>query len=156
MGTPLKVSDSLFAVARQEAQAASRSITAQVEHWARIGRAVEALVAHRELLTLKKAGELLTPVFPSAARRREVQDLILRVTASTDREAVIAEIHAAGKPVYAADRHHPAWSLRWLPMARAGWAAWRAGDSCRQKMDPLAERDDGGPRHCGDPIGFRG
>jgi hypothetical protein len=107
MGTPLKVSDSLFAVARQEAQAASRSITAQVEHWARIGRAVEALVAHRELLTLKKAGELLTPVFPSAARRREVQDLIMRVTASTDREAVIAEIHAAGKPVYAADRHHP-------------------------------------------------
>ena len=68
---------------------------------------MEALVAHRELLTLKKAGELLTPVFPSAARRREVQELIMRVATSTDREAVIAEIHAAGKPVYATDRRHP-------------------------------------------------
>src|SRR5256885_14089275 len=64
MGIPLKVSDTLFAVAKQEAQATQRSITAQVEHWARIGRAVEAVLAHQELLTLKHVGELLTPLYP--------------------------------------------------------------------------------------------
>jgi hypothetical protein len=115
MGTPLKVSDSLFAVARQEAQAASRSITAQVEHWARIGRAVETLVAHQELLTLKKVGELLTPVFPSAARRREVHDLLTRVTADRDRERLKAEIHATGKPVYATDKDHPGMVVQVTP-----------------------------------------
>jgi len=107
MGTPLKVSDSLFAVAKQEAHAASRSITAQVEYWAKIGRAVEALVAHRELLTLKKAGELLTPVFPSAARRHQVHDLLMRLTASGEREPVKAELRAVGKPMYATDKDHP-------------------------------------------------
>jgi len=41
------VSDGLFAVAKEEAKAADRSITAQVEHWAKIGRAVEAVLATR-------------------------------------------------------------------------------------------------------------
>lgn len=115
MGTPVKVSDSLFAVARQEAQAASRSITAQVEYWARIGRAVEAVVAHQELLTLKKAGELLTPVFPSVARRREMHDLLMQATAGTDRETVKAEIRAAGTPIYATDRDHPGMVVQVTP-----------------------------------------
>lgn len=107
MGTPLKVSDSLFVVAKQEAQATDRSITAQIEHWARIGQAVEAILAHRELLTLKKAGELLSPVFPSLARRREVHDVLMRVAATSDRKKALSAIRASGKPVYATDPAHP-------------------------------------------------
>jgi hypothetical protein len=107
MGTPLKVSDSLFAVAKQEAQATQRSITAQVEHWARIGRAVEAILAHQELLTLKRFGELLTPVFPSKVRRQEVHDLLMRIATSTDREVTKAALRAAGKPLFATDPEHP-------------------------------------------------
>ena len=107
MGTPLKVSDSLFAVAKQEAQATQRSITAQVEHWARIGRAVEAVLAHQELLTLKQVGELLTPMYPSAARRREVHDLLTRIAASTDREVTKTALRADGTPLYATDPEHP-------------------------------------------------
>ncbi|MFL6236205.1 MAG: TA system antitoxin ParD family protein [Thermoanaerobaculia bacterium] len=86
MGIPLKVSGGLYAIAKQEAQATERSITAQVEHWALIGRAVEAVLAHQELLTLKQLGEILTPLFPSVARRQEVHDLLTRIAASTDRE----------------------------------------------------------------------
>jgi hypothetical protein len=107
VGTPLKVSDSLFAVAKQEAQATQRSITAQVEHWARIGRAVEAVLAHQELLTLKQVGELLTPMYPSAARRREVHDLLTRIAASTDREVTKTALRADGTPLYATDPEHP-------------------------------------------------
>lgn len=101
MGIPLKVSDALFAVARQEAAATNRSITAQVEYWASIGRATEAVLAHDELLTLRTTGELLTPVFPSAARRREVHDLLTRVAAAADRGAGIRErIRTGNRPVY--------------------------------------------------------
>ncbi len=107
MGTPLKVSDSLFAVAKQEAQATQRSITAQVEHWARIGRAVEAVLAHQELLTLKQVGELLTPLYPSAARRSEVHDLLTRIAASTDREVTKTALRAEGAPLYATDPEYP-------------------------------------------------
>jgi len=115
MGTPLKVSDSLFAVAKQEAQATERSITAQVEHWARIGRAVEAILAHQELLTLKQVGELLAPLYPSADRRREVHDLLTRITASVDREATKSVLRASGTPLYATDPEHPGMIVQVLP-----------------------------------------
>jgi hypothetical protein len=107
MGTPLKVSDSLFSLAKREAQATQRSITGQIEHWARIGRAVEVILAHQELLALKQVGELLTPVFPSAARREEVHALLTRIADSADREATKASLHASGTPLYAADPEHP-------------------------------------------------
>lgn len=115
MGTPLKVSDSLFAVAKQEASAMDRSITSQVEHWARIGRAVEAVLSHQELLTLKQVGELLTPLYPSAVRRQEVHDLLTQIAATADREVATSALRATGAPVYAADPEHPGLIVQVLP-----------------------------------------
>jgi hypothetical protein len=115
MGIPLKVSDSLFAIAKQEAQATERSITAQVEHWALIGRAVEAILAHQELLTLKQVGEVLTPLFPSAARRQEVHDLLTRIAGSTDREPTKKALRESGAPLYATDPEHPGLIVQVLP-----------------------------------------
>lgn len=115
MGTPLKVSDNLFAMAKQEAQATQRSITAQIEHWARIGRAVEVIVAHQELIGLKQAGELLTPLSPSVARPREVHDLLARIANSADREATKSGLRATGKPVYATDPNYPGMIVQVLP-----------------------------------------
>jgi len=115
MGIPLKVSDSLFAIAKQEAQATERSITAQVEHWALIGRAVEAILAHQELLTLKQVGEVLTPLYPSVARRQEVHDLLTRIAASTDREPTKKALRESGAPLYATDPEHPGMIVQVLP-----------------------------------------
>lgn len=115
MGTPLKVSDSLFAVAKQEANAMDRSITSQVEHWARIGRAVEAILSHQELLALKQVGELLTPLYPTAARRREVHDLLAHIAATADREITTSALRGAGTPVYATDPEHPGLVVQVLP-----------------------------------------
>ncbi len=115
MGMPLKVSESLYAIAKQEAQATERSITAQVEHWALIGRAVEALLAHQELLTLKQVGEVLTPLFPSDARRQEVHDLLTRIAGSTDREPTKKALRESGSPLYAADPEHPGLIVQVLP-----------------------------------------
>ena len=41
MGMPVKLSDELVQRARKEAARTRRSMTAQVEHWARIGQAAE-------------------------------------------------------------------------------------------------------------------
>ena len=115
MGVPLKVSDSLFAVAKQEAQATQRSITAQVEHWARIGRAIEAILAHRELLAVKGAGELLSSLFPSTTLRQEVHDLLTRIATTNDREAAKALIRAGGTPLYTTDPDYPGLLVQVLP-----------------------------------------
>jgi len=115
MGTPLKVSDSLFAAAKEEAQATQRSITAQVEHWARIGRAIEAILAHQELLTLKRVGELLRPLYPSVSRRREVHALLAQIAESADREVTTSALKAAKTPIYSTDPDHPGMIVQVLP-----------------------------------------
>lgn len=105
MPSPVKVSDNLLALAREEARSAHRSATAQIEHWATLGRAVEAMVAYREVLALKRAGEAL-PI-PSFVRRDEVHDLLARLVEDVDRETVKGRIRASGAPIYAADPEHP-------------------------------------------------
>jgi len=114
MGTPLKVSDDLFRVAKEEATAENRSITAQVEHWARIGRAVEAVLAHDELLGLKKAGPALAPVYPTAERRREVHDMLAKIASMSERPNVTRSIRSGG-PIYGADPKFPGLIVQILP-----------------------------------------
>lgn len=105
MPSPVKISDTLLAHARAEAVATHRSATAQIEHWATIGRAVEALVAYRDVLALKRAGETLP--LPAHVAREDVRDLLARLVDGDGRDAVKARIRAAAGPIYAADPAHP-------------------------------------------------
>lgn len=113
MAAPVKVSDRLLTLAREEARETHRSATAQIEHWATLGRAVEALVAYRDVLALKRAGQALpVPVF---VRPEEVDALLQRVGADPDREGVKARIRGGGTPVYAADPQRPGAIVEILP-----------------------------------------
>jgi hypothetical protein len=105
MPAPVKVSDSLLALAREEARAAHRSATAQIEHWATLGRAIEAMLAYRDVLALKRAGEAL-PI-PAFVHRDEVQAVLANLVDDADREGVKARIRAAGAPLYAAEPDRP-------------------------------------------------
>lgn len=105
MAVPVKVSDRLLALAKAEARGTHRSATAQIEHWATLGRAVETLIAYRDVLALKRAG-LALPV-PPFAGREAVRDVLARLVRSEDREDVRARIRAAGTPLYAADPDDP-------------------------------------------------
>jgi len=105
MPSPVKVSDWLLALAREEARGTHRSATAQIEHWATLGRAVEVMVAYRDVLALKKAGQAL-PI-PTFVRREEVHELLARLVEDVDRENVKARIHAAGTPLYTTDPDYP-------------------------------------------------
>src|SRR5260370_27608762 len=97
MGMPVKITDDLVVAARAEAQAAGRTMTGQIEHWAAIGRAVELLVTHSELLGIKS----LQDVFPAAPRREEVRrPLAGIVTGPRNRKEAPARTHGAGRSVY--------------------------------------------------------
>lgn len=105
MASPVKVSDRLLALAKEEAQGTHRSATAQIEHWATLGRAVETMMAYRDVLALKRAGETL-PV-PAHVPRDEVHALLMAMAEDTRRDDVKARIRAAGTPVYVTDPAHP-------------------------------------------------
>ena len=105
MAAPVKVSDRLLTLAREEARETHRSATAQIEHWATLGRAVEALVTYRDVLALKRAGQAL-PV-PALVRPDDVDALLRSVAADRDREGVKARVRAGGTPVYTADPERP-------------------------------------------------
>ena len=53
-GIPVRLSEQLTERARAEAKLQERSLTDQVEHWARLGQAVEAAVAASTVARLKQ------------------------------------------------------------------------------------------------------
>src|SRR5215470_10043976 len=105
MAVPVKVSDRLLTLAREEARNTHRSATAQIEHWATLGRAVEVLASYRDVLALKRAGQAL-PV-PTVVRREEAHALFQRLVGDPDREGVRARIRAGAATVYTVDPRRP-------------------------------------------------
>ena len=105
MSAPVKVSDKLLALAKKEAESTHRSATAQIEHWATLGRAVEVLAAYHEVLALKRLGEALP--LPAFVSRETVHDLLVGLVQDATRDRVQARIRAGGLPVYASDSACP-------------------------------------------------
>ena len=104
---PVKLSDVLVKTARAEAKATNRSITAQVEHWAKLGRVVEAALKHADLLDLKRSGGNLEHAFADATKREDVLALLDKIARSSDRAFIMKRLKAREKPVYATDPAHP-------------------------------------------------
>lgn len=71
----IKVSAELANSARNEANAADRSMTGQIEHWAKLGRAIEAILPSQVAAALKRcAGDLDT--LEDEPMRRKVLDAL--------------------------------------------------------------------------------
>ncbi len=105
MPTPVKISDRLMVWAKQDARAADRSATAQIEHWATLGRAVEVIATYREVLALKNVGRSLP--LPTFVRPEDVRELLMGLVLDSDRTEVKADIAASGAPFYEADPERP-------------------------------------------------
>ena len=54
MAMPVKISDALMMDARANAELADRSIAGQIEHWARLGKAVESMMRVPAVTALKE------------------------------------------------------------------------------------------------------
>jgi hypothetical protein len=116
MPAPVKISDRLLARAKAEARGAHRSVTAQIEHWATLGRAVELLAGHREVLALKRAGHRMS--LPPYAGPQEIHDALTHLAEDPDREGVKARIRAPGTPLYAGDPDDPDGVIQVAPDGR--------------------------------------
>lgn len=103
MGMPVKLSDDIVNAARHAAAIDDRSIAGQIEHWARLGRAAEAVLATAQVRDLKQAGADAA----AGVADRQVVERLSAVAGSPDRSPVIARIRAAGRPVYEAAPGEP-------------------------------------------------
>ena len=54
----MKLSDGLILDARLTSEIADRSIAGQIEFWAKLGRAIDPLLAGAQVLALRRAGEV--------------------------------------------------------------------------------------------------
>ncbi|MEQ1912430.1 MAG: hypothetical protein ABMA15_26650 [Vicinamibacterales bacterium] len=99
MGMPVKLSDALVESARAEAATTDRSITGQIEHWARIGRSVEAVLGHKEVQALKRSPPSATL---TATTHRAIQGALEQVVNETDRRSLARRVRA-GRTVYQID-----------------------------------------------------
>lgn len=107
MGQPVKLSDNLMLDARLVAEESQRSIAGQIEHWARLGRAIDAALRPDTALKLKRR----RPVPLLSARLRDIDtpagrgrtSAILsatpfpRYTAAPDRPGLIVKIDEDGQ-----------------------------------------------------------
>jgi len=102
MPLPVKVSDELLSAARETAEKANRSVTKQIEHWAELGRAIEALVTLPDQFLLKDAA--IDPVRGRghAGVRAALGRLVAALADSPDRGPALARIRSTGQPVYGA------------------------------------------------------
>lgn len=108
MGMPVKLSNELVKAARAEAAAADRTITSQIEHWATLGRAVEASLPHRDVLVLKassESGHEMGSVSPSLGQ--SLRNLLESIAKSPNRSTVLAELKASRRTVYESVPDHP-------------------------------------------------
>jgi hypothetical protein len=105
--TAVKVSGGLAEAARKAAHWADRSVAGQIEHWARLGQAVEGTLSATEAAALKKSGGDGGAAFDDEKER----DLVLGVLASI-REAMPysrlrTDVVGATRVQYEADPDHP-------------------------------------------------
>jgi hypothetical protein len=101
MGQPIKISDDLALAAREEADVCERSIASQVEHWARIGRAVEQVLGHGQLVALKRRAAL--PEFTDAMRE---------ATSEAGQRKALRHLAKLGGPRFGVDPDHPGFLIR--------------------------------------------
>nr|PZN05732.1 MAG: hypothetical protein DIU74_01665 [Pseudomonadota bacterium] len=110
MGMPVKLSDELVLAARMEAEATDRTITSQIEHWAKLGRAAEAVLSYEEVLRLKLADLSRSRPETTRADMRARLESVLK--SSRGRGQIVEVLRAQGRPVYEALPEHPGYIVR--------------------------------------------
>jgi len=94
----VKLSDELVERAREEAEASDRSITSQIEHWARLGQKVEGVLRHEEIVQLKRLRDEEMNILPAVTRRTLLA--ALRKIASESPRRELAAALSRGRTVY--------------------------------------------------------
>jgi len=107
MGQPIKISDDLALAAREEADVCERSIASQVEHWARIGRAVELVLGHGQIVALKRRAAL-----------PEFEDAMREATSEAGQRKALRHLAKLGTARFGIDPDRPGFVIRIDPDGR--------------------------------------
>ena len=148
MPQPVKLSDPLVDAARAAAQDAERSLAGQIEHWARLGRAVESTLSVDAAIRLKRGAwpklEVREPPPPATAA-----ELAWSMRAAVGSAGAVEPLPPRLRP--GVRSHAPAGFPAWLERQRGPIATLcRAfgvrhlaffGSVLREDFDPLAGSD---------------
>jgi hypothetical protein len=111
MGRPIKLSDRLAEAAAEVSRIADRSIPAQIEHWANLGRAVErSLTGHAVQLVKATQGDPAA-LMSEEGRKANLLDGLRQALSPQGRAAALADISARG-PRFGADPDDPSMLIR--------------------------------------------
>lgn len=89
MSQPVKLSDALVLDARLTGESAERSIAAQIEFWARLGRAIEPLLRGDTALALRRSGDV-----------QPLSECVRTVDSPVGRKRVFEHLNARPYPHY--------------------------------------------------------
>lgn len=105
MPTAIKISTELAEEARAAAADADRSLTGQIEHWARIGKSIEPRLSSAAVAALKRSGGELSALEDAEERARVLA--ILASLQDTPRDEVAAHLRLREKVFFEPDADHP-------------------------------------------------
>jgi hypothetical protein len=94
MSTPVRLSNELLVNAREAGVRFHRSLAQQIEHWAVVGRAVEAALAVASVGQLK-----------DLSQRPDLDELMAMAESHEGRSKALELIATKGLPTYSADPH---------------------------------------------------
>lgn len=107
----IKISSDLASVARAASADADRSLTGQIEHWARLGKAVEPILSSVTIALLKKSGGDLSAIEDETERARVLAALAM-LRKSPPYPESRTSLAARSMPLYEADPANPSGVLQ--------------------------------------------
>lgn len=141
MGRPIKLSDRLADAADKMSKIADRSVPAQIEHWANLGRAVErSLTGHAIELIKSAEGDPATLVSEAGRKAKLLEGLQYALTPDGQRSALLRV--AERGPRYGADPDDPSMLVRVSPDGRRVRGRMIDGDFIPERFLPAASKNE--------------
>jgi ParD-like antitoxin of type II bacterial toxin-antitoxin system len=109
----IKISADLAAAARAAAEAAERSLTAQIEHWARMGKKLDEQVTGGAMMAFKRS-EGGSGTMEEPAHRMEIEAVLAQLRQpGFATQAALASGFLMGRTTYGGDPNEPGVILRY-------------------------------------------
>jgi hypothetical protein len=115
MPQPVKISDALLDEARTAAVEADRSMAGQIEHWARLGRAVEAILRPREAGAIKRGARGLAKDIAVPGERAALVRALRFALSAAGHSSLGRVLRESGQTRYGADPAFPGYLVRIAP-----------------------------------------
>lgn len=135
MPQPVKVSDALIEAAREAAPLANRSIAAQVEHWAALGRSIEGSLTSDQSMALKRSMREPSATYSATPQNiaETLAQAISQALTPASRELHRANIASSTTPTYGTDPALPGYLIEQRPDGTRILGKWVNGN-----FQPLA------------------